>query len=243
MRLCIFWKNIYWKSDFDQWGCVFFEKIFIEILILINEVVYFLKKCFNEIRIWSNEVVYFLKKFVIEVVGFSILMINIRSHSSKTECLSSERTYPYPTVPWRCVPERSFLYHASLVRYVPGRYVPERRVPTSTTAGAQTAAIMLYHTVHIHLEYLSVYPLVRIGPSHPLSLSAPERKGGEHTCLRVRGGGGSQFRRLEKSLVLRLLCVLSFLCRALSAHLFCHKKFIKVDFSDSCEVGLALQMT
>ncbi len=67
--------------------------------------------------ILNKEDVYFLKKCVIKVVDFSILMINILSHYSKTDI--TERTYPHISlsVPWRCVAERSFLYQYSRVPY------------------------------------------------------------------------------------------------------------------------------
>jgi hypothetical protein len=71
------------------------------------------------------------------------------------------------------------------------------------------------HKVHIYREYHSVCPLVRIGaPHHPLSrkrVCPPQPKGmGTHAC--GRGGGGSQFRRLEK----KISCLI---CARLPVHL------------------------
>jgi hypothetical protein len=76
------------------------------------------------------------------------------------------------------------------------------------------------HKVHIYKEYHSVCPLVGIGtfppPLSPASVPLPppppppprnqrERGGGQITCMRMTLGE-SQFRRLEKSLALCLLC-------------------------------------
>jgi hypothetical protein len=84
--------------------------------------------------------------------------------------------------------------------------------------------------IYVHLEYLSVCRLVQIGPSHPLSRKRgcpPWTKEG-YTRLRVRGWGGPNSDDWRKSLVLCLLCVLSILCRVLTAHLFYHKKWSKM---------------
>ncbi len=82
----------------------------------------------------------------------------------------------------------------------------------STFLYAQSLQNESFHKVpiHIHLEYHSVCPVVRIG-TPPLTLRQasvslpPEPKGVEYTRLLVRDG--SQFGRLErKSLALCLLC-------------------------------------
>jgi hypothetical protein len=67
-------------------------------------------------------------------------------------------------------------------------------------------------SLYIYKDYHGVCPLVGIGTPHPLSRqqvrpSPPEPKGGWGTLAAGEGGGGeSQFRRLEKSLALCLLC-------------------------------------
>jgi hypothetical protein len=66
------------------------------------------------------------------------------------------------------------------------------------------------HSLHIYKEYHSVCPLAGIvtlpPPLSPASVPLPpEAKGGAHTPA-GEGLGESQFRRLEKSLALFLLC-------------------------------------
>jgi hypothetical protein len=65
---------------------------------------------------------------------------------------------------------------------------------------------LIDHKVHIYLEYHSVCPLVRIGtPPLPLpraSVSTPGTKGGRHTRLWVRVGGGPKSDVWRKNLVL-----------------------------------------
>ena len=70
------------------------------------------------------------------------------------------------------------------------------------------------HKVRIYKEYHSVCPLVGIGilptPFSPASVPLPPRNGGEGVHSPAGEGlGESQFRRLEKSLALCLLCAVA----------------------------------
>jgi hypothetical protein len=186
-----FWKN--WIPNFDQWGCVFFEKIFIEIRIWSNEDVYFLKKCFIEIRILSIEAVYFLKKCVSEVVGFSILMINILSHFRKN--LST--TYPYPAVPTMTVSPRTKF----LVLCVPCRIRPWTiRFWTTCPDLDYCRRTDRSHYAVPQCTYAPQSTLVsvssfQLGPPIPFPqtrMSPWNQRGGGYTRLRVRGGGPIQ---------------------------------------------------
>ncbi len=70
------------------------------------------------------------------------------------------------------------------------------------------------HKVNIYLEYFSVYTLVRIGTTHPLSCkwgSPPEPKGGTHSPA-GEGVGGVPIRSTGdtvKPVYSVLLCILS----------------------------------